>query len=179
MGWKNREIERKFVVPGSSLDQCIENVKKVLSNWDHDIHEASSDFYWRPLKGMKGDFIRVRFMPDGSGQLTVKEADRGENTNRVEIDVVVEDPNQCRKFWEHLIGPSTGAVCKEYKVFFLDKDETTTISVYRVRGDKRIFLEVEAKTLAEVDRLVKLIEKAVTLNPETKSLYQLFVEVKE
>jgi len=179
MGHKNREKEKKFVVPGVTLDESVAILKKIIPDCKRTIVDASRDYYWTPPREFNADFIRLRYMPDGTGELTIKQADRGGNTNRVEIDVEVKDPDQCKKFWEHAVGPVTGSVYKDYHVFFLDDDEHTTLSLYRVRGDKRIFFEAEAKTIAQVDQLAKQVGTAMTLEPESRSLYQIFIEKRE
>lgn len=178
MGYKNREIEKKFVTPNTTLDTATSQIKGIIE-YKSEISEASRDLYWQSPEAGKVDFIRLRYFPDGSGQLTIKHSDRGSNVNRVEIDVVVKDPDQAKKFLEYLYGDATGSIFKHYNVLFLDDDDHTTISIYRVRGDQRIFVEVEAKTQAKVDQLQRSIEKVMTLEHQTKSLYQLFVESKK
>lgn len=173
MGYKDREIEKKYLVPDGNYEDTVALVKSSLNKWDKLIENGSNDFYWKVPVGLIGDFIRLRYLPEGKGQLTVKHADKETNVNRVEIDVVVENPDEAKKFLVHVMGEPIGKLYKEYTVFFI-KDEFTTISVYRVRGDKRIFLEVEAKTVAHVDKLSKTLNKAIPLDQQEKSLYQIF-----
>ncbi len=173
MGYRNREIEKKFLAPGLTLEEGMAKIRSALTEWDSILTDASRDYYWSP-RGLNADFIRLRYMPEGDGQLTIKQADKDGNTDRVEIDVRVDDPDQCRKLLEHLMGPPTGSIYKEYHVFFLDKRDTT-ISLYRVRGDKRVFVEVEARTIERVERLEKLVGTVMSLERELRSLYQIFV----
>lgn len=181
MGHRNREIEKKFVVSKSSMsyEDTIKAIKPLLNNITKTIEDGSKDFYWKIQRPLKGDFIRLRYMPDGTGQLTVKEADRGSNLNRIEIDVDVDDAEQCYKYQAHIHGEEAGSVFKNYFVMFLDHDEHQTVSIYRVRGDSRVFVEIEAKTQAKVEELTKLIIKDVGLTYETRSLCQIFIEGKK
>lgn len=183
MGYRNREIEKKYVIDKKTTgyEDAKTQIKALLGKINRTIDESSRDYYWKPVKGQKGDFLRLRFMPDGSGQLTVKDADRGSNFNRVEIDVEVDDAAQCLEYQEYVHGDHYGSVFKSYYVMFLELDEHTTVSVYKVRGDTegRIFVEIEAKTQARVEELNKLISKEVPLTYEPRSLYQIFVEGKK
>lgn len=171
MGWKNREIEKKFVVEGS-LKKAIAAVSKAII-WDSEISDASHDYYWHSKDGLNADFLRLRYMPSGSGELTLKQADRGTNTNRVEIDVEVSDPDQCRALLRHLLGPSAGTVFKRYHVFFIRGG--ATVSLYQVRGDRRVFLEVEARSLRGVNLITERLRTVLRTKVEQRSLYQIFI----
>lgn len=178
MGHKNREIEKKFVIEGKAMKKVSTIIHDALRrDFQTVLKDESRDYYWSPQKGMKADFIRLRLMPDGTGQLTVKWSDRGSTTNRVEIDVTVPDPEQCRKYLTQVHGKPTGSIYKEYHVYFMDKFDTN-VSVYQVKGDSRVFVEVEAHTLARVNGLVKKVGTALEMAPETRSLYQIFIEGK-
>lgn len=178
MGYRNREKERKFLVSSNvSYDQAITLVKEVFPHCERIIDDCSRDYYWNLVEGLKGDFIRLRMMPDGSAQLTVKHADKGSNTNRVEVDVGIplDQVDQVKAFLEYVHGPISGSVMKDYFVFFLAADDHTTVSIYQVIGDKRLFVEVEAKTIKKIDELVTQIEEKVSITPIKESLYQLFI----
>jgi adenylate cyclase class IV len=173
MGYGNREIEKKFVALGE-LHLVSQSIERALGYPSTVIKDESGDLYWHPHKGMKADFVRLRFMPDGTGQLTTKRADRGSNTNRIEIDVEVVDPHQCEKFLSQILGESCGSVYKQYHVYFLD-DKDTSVSVYQVQGDDRVFVEVEAKSVSRVNQLIKQVSCSVSMKLERRSLYQLFI----
>jgi adenylate cyclase class IV len=177
MGYRNREVEKKYVVEKTTMKITIENMRELLGPVVDVLQNGSKDFYWRTPKGCNADFIRLRNMPDGSAQLTVKHADKIGNTNRVEIDVEItkEQVPQTAKFLDQVFGKTNGSVYKEYYVFFLD-DKDTTVSVYRVRGDKRVFVELEARNLDGVNKLEKLIGEKVILKYEPRSLYQIFIK---
>lgn len=191
MGWKNREVEKKFVLKklqGTGLNKTYQEaasiVRGILKGITRELADGSRDYYWES-KGLNADFVRIRMNPQDdekntySGQLTLKHADRkGSNFNRVEIDVELGDVGQGRKFLEYLMGEPLGYIHKDYTVFFLE-DDHTTVSVYRVRGDSRVFLEIEAKTQAEVDSIAKDIGSTIEIEYEPKSLYQLFMETKK
>lgn len=169
-----------------TYDQTVAAIKKVFDDGVHSavtstVEDASRDFYWKTQGKLNGDFLRVRYNPDGTGQLTVKEADRGSNFNRVEIDVEVVSAEQCYKYQSHVHGPETGSVFKTYFVYILENDEHKTISIYKVRGDedKRVFVEIEARTQAEVEALERKIRAEVPIDYEPRNLYQIFIEGKK
>ena len=62
-------------------------------------------------------------------------------------------------------------------MFFMDNKDTT-ISVYRVFSDKRVFIEVEARHQDKVDQIVSILRKHLSykLKNIDKSLYKLFVK---
>lgn len=175
MGHKNREIEKKFVCNGKTLDQVASILRKILPDWERMIHNASRDYYWKTPKGLKADFVRLRCMPDKSAQLTLKHTDQGSTLNRIEIDVELDSPNQAKAFMEQLVGPPDGSIYKEYYAFFLDRQDTN-ISAYRVRGDKRVFLEVEARSVERLEKALALIGTALEMTPEPRSLFQVFID---
>jgi adenylate cyclase class IV len=174
MGYRNRECEKKFTVVGSSYADAIEALEEAF-DYDRRVINASKDYYWRPLEGMKVSFGRLRYMPNGTGQMILKHKDRGTNVNRVEIDVEVDDPDQGKEFMAQLLGEPCGSIYKKYHVLFLG-DEHTTVSIYSVRGDNgRVFVEVEAKTEAALERIEKRTAQAgIRLEYEPRSLYEIF-----
>jgi adenylate cyclase class IV len=176
MGYRNREIEKKYTVEAGSYNETVEALEGIF-DYDRKIVDASKDYYWHAPTGMKADFGRLRFMPKGGGQMTIKYADRESNLNRVEIDVEVDDTNQAKKFMTQIMGEPCGSIYKKYHVLFLG-DEHTTVSVYSVRGDpkKRVFVEVEATSESKLAALEKKIidEGKVTIKHEPRALYQIF-----
>jgi len=174
MGYRNREIEKKFVVENANYAKTIELLEGIF-DYDRKLVDASKDYYWHPQGGMKASFARLRYMPDGSGQMTIKYADRDSNLNRVEIDVKIDEPGQAKKFMTQLLGDPCGSIYKKYHVLFLG-DEHTTISVYAVRGDKesRVFVEAEATSVSKLEALEKKIGDSLILKHEPRSLYEIF-----
>jgi adenylate cyclase class IV len=174
MGYRNREIEKKFVVTGTTYAKTVEYLEEIF-DFDRKIVDASKDYYWHASPTMKGDFARLRYMPgkDGGGQMTIKHADRESNLNRVEIDVQVDNPDQAKKFLVQMLGEPCGSIYKKYHVLFLG-DEHTTVSVYSVRGDPRVFVELEATSVSKLEALQKKIGTALAMEQESRSLYQIF-----
>lgn len=175
MGHNNREIEMKLVARGhtdlSKLSDLIgSNLKSVKIT-----RGASKDVYWKAPGGKK-DFIRVRFMEDGRAQITLKRIDKGDTFDRVEIDLEASDPDQAVTLLESLLGKPMGIVKKAYTVFWADTKDTT-VSAYKVFGDKRVFVEIEARSKAKVETLRTHLEKKAGLKLEriNKSLFQIFV----
>jgi adenylate cyclase class IV len=181
MGYKNREIEMKFEVqPGSELPYKLEavarRVQRLCSYQTTDtVIGTSPDEFWRPIKGMKVDFARLRTHPNGKCQVTVKFADRGSNVNRVEIDMEVKDPKTGRAFLTQMLGPAAKKVVKTYFVYFFGNKDTN-ISVYQVKGYRTLYIEAEAKTEKRMLTMVSLLnELPWNIKREYRSLYQIHV----
>ena len=192
MGYKNREIEVKMVVMHGQMPyKSMSDINKVIS-----IHYAqsrfkyiegfSADTYWNKINNPhKVGFFRIREMEDGTCQLTVKEQDKGNNYDRIEIDVGSYDsPEQAILLMTQLLGPSLGVIKKKYYVHILDSDheEKPTISVYQIKGDNRVFVEIEAHSSKEVERLKAEVTSIlnsyfrVHLEVETNSLFSIFIK---
>ena len=157
MGFLNREIELKLVAKGqTSLEQVADLIaskiraKKTLAGF-------SKDIFWKAPHGRK-DFVRLRYLDGGKAQVTLKRIDKGDNFDREEIDLEVQDPDQARELLSSLLGEPLGAVKKTYKVFWTDTKDTT-ISVYKVNGDARIFIEIEARSRKKVLGLKIALER--------------------
>ncbi|MCM8763357.1 MAG: CYTH domain-containing protein [Candidatus Omnitrophica bacterium] len=180
MGFMNREIERKFVVKGVTQMQAVRNyMDRTYPDPEEIIIGKSKDVYFNPPNDSKADFARVRFSHDSKkGQLTLKSSDKGNNVDRIEIDVEVEDADQAVEFCKILINTEpSGIIDKRYIVYILDKKDTT-VSLYQIVGDQRIFLEIEARALDKVDKVLAEIKKDLPYALESldKSLFQIFVE---
>lgn len=176
MGYKNREIEKKFILDDSRLsfkEVCILVKQALVFEWKDQISGKSKDLYWKSHNPSAADFIRLRYMPDGHGELTLKRADRGSNVNRIEIDVKVSEPDQTGKFLKQLFGKPIGNLYKDYFILFMD-DKDTTVSVYKIRGHSHVFIEIEARSLSKVERLVKSLSYKIQMTQEKRSLYQFF-----
>ena len=177
MGHNNREIELKLEVEGDSSLKSVST--RIQRAFDHKraIKGKSKDYYWNPVNNLMADFVRLRVFPNKTSQLTVKHTDRGSTLDRVEIDLDTGKASNSMAFMRRLLGEPDGEITKEYEVFFLDED--SNVSIYRVCGDKRIYIEIEAKTKKRVMEIRKLIDnripdlKGVAVN---KSLYQLFIK---
>lgn len=170
----NIEIEKKFVLEGISLKQAIEILKHNFSC--PTTSGKSSDLYWKPPKHLmkKADFLRVRQFGQKSGQLTLKKSLNQFNTTRIEIDVNCLDVKKATTFITQLVGQPTGKITKTYFCLFLTP--SLNISVYKIVGDNRIFLEIEADKLSKVNETQKKVEAIFSMKLENKSLYQLFIK---
>ena len=192
MGYKNREIEVKMVVmKGQCPLNDISDINRSISNHFSKsrlkyIEGFSADTYWNKINNPhKIGFFRVREMEDGTCQLTVKEQDKGNNYDRVEIDVGSYDsPKQAILLMTQLLGPNLGVIKKKYYVHVLDSDheEKPTVSVYQIKGDNRVFVEIEAHSSNEVERLKEEVAEVlrlpfgVHLEVETNSLFSIFIK---
>jgi hypothetical protein len=199
MGHANREIETKMIVKRTGSDQPIEMIEiedivnetfyRERNRW---INNSSKDVFFRMPKCVQSEgkqnkkhgFIRVRYMPDGTGQLTVKIQDKGNNIDRIEIDVNVEDPEQAIKLMRVILNEDeVGKISKDYSVHVLE-NEDTTVSVYQVSKSKHIFLEVEARCHKRMNTLKRMVVRDLNSNGYSvekvdKSLFDLFLNNKE
>lgn len=180
MGYKNREIETKFIVTSYSSYREIEDSLNTLLNDDRatKISGASKDVYWKPPRGSEADFVRVRYLPeDDSGQLTLKHTDKDNTQDRVEIDVDVANPDQAVELYKRLLGDPAGIISKRYTVYFLDKRDTT-VSLYKIQSDPRFFIEVEARTKEKMDKVISRLKEDIGLSLEVvnKSLFDIFIK---
>ena len=177
MGYKNREIEKKFAItdPKLTFGNVCNMIKESLNKTKTLSNEKSNskDIYWKSPDLNAADFVRFRFLPNGTGQLTVKKADRGSNLNRIEIDLDTTEPKQAVKFLKQLFGEPLGFLHKDYFVIFIDKYETN-VSVYKIRGSPTIFVEIEARTLSAVNKICKIVFSDIKAKQESRSLYQIF-----
>lgn len=177
MGHKNREIEKKYVIADQTktYNQVLTLFNTFfLEEADLVIKGAGRDDYWHPMDPSKADFIRVRPMPDGSCQLTIKYTDKGSTLDRVEIDVPIKEPAQAHAFMSQLAGPMAGGIFKKYTVFMMDQKDTS-ISLYKITGDSRVFVEIEARSVGKVDKLYRAVNEIISITHEPRSLYQLFL----
>lgn len=183
MGYKNRELEVKMLAVGvKGLQTMIDRVEKAILSIHKDpdiVIGNASDLYWKaPVKG-RADFVRLRKNTDGA-QITMKNTDKGDTVDRVEIDLEVDDYKQAKELMTALHGDPMADVTKKYYVFFLENKDTT-VSVYQVKNDDRVFVEVEGRTKRRVKQLIQTIMAVSETEYEwvSTSVYTMFVEKKE
>ncbi len=169
----NREIERKFIL---GTDQTLQQVRRDVCALLSDpcpLDATSVDRFW---KAPNVDFLRLR----DDRQMTVKVTDKGDILDRVEENVSVDDVATCERLLTLVYGkPET--LTKTYSVWSVvegvaaDIREISVVCVYQVRGDSRVFLEVEADDMEAVDETTEYLKKYLDLVPEHRSLYQIFI----
>lgn len=182
MGYRNREVEIKLLVENTNklplAKEMVEGwVKTMYPEFDYVIGHAT-DLYWHAPDQGQGDFVRLRRTSDNRAQITMKGTDKDDITNRIEIDLEVEDYRQARILMEGLHGEPVEKVQKRYHVYFLENDDTT-ISVYQVTKDPRVFVEIEARTKRRVKELTKSLldfDQNFKYSWVNSSLYKIFVE---
>lgn len=181
MGYRNREIEIKLLVEGTSklplMKETVEAwVTSLYPDFDYVIGNAT-DLYWHAPDRGQGDFVRLRRTSGNKAQITMKGTDKDDITNRIEIDLEVDDYKQARVLMEGLHGDPIERVKKKYHVYFLENDDTT-ISVYQVTKDSRVFIEIEGRTKKRVRELTAAL---LAFNDNfqytwvNSSLYNIFV----
>lgn len=210
MGANNREIEVKLRIKGDPLpfSEVVELVDRALGAHCKGVLDGNAfDVYWHAPISSAADFVRLRANgapavssgpgPGGSesikgpGQMTIKASDRGDNLDRVEVDLEVGDTGQAQVLLGHLLGEAAGRIWKRYKVFFIGEDggggHGDNISVYEVHGSSlnhapglssHVYVEVEAGSrsrLADIVEALRLALPGVELEVVKTSLYELYV----
>lgn len=182
IGYKNRELEIKMLAVGvKGLQTMVDRIEKAIVSIHKDpdvVIGNASDLYWKaPVKGL-ADFVRLRKNTDGA-QITMKNTDKGDTIDRVEIDLEVDDYKQAKELMLALHGDPMAEVTKKYHVFFLENRDTT-VSVYQVKNDDRVFVEVEARSKRRLKQLIQTIMTVSETEYEwvSTSIYTMFVEEK-
>ena len=184
MGANDREIEQKLIVTRAKGSKPLDmheveyHVRAMfLGEETKFVDDHSKDVFWR---GPGRKFMRVRFRPQGGGQFTLKDEDKGNNVDRVEVDVEVDHPDKVVRIETAMRGRPTGELWKAYYVHVLE-DEHTTVSVYSVDGDpkSRVFVEVEAENhdrMRELEDEVKsrLSDLGFKVEKAPGSLFSMF-----
>lgn len=186
MGYKNREIEVKLLVNDKPTYRTVcNNVEEFLRQEYPDrttITGRSSDTYWRAPHRSVAAFVRLRQNPHGKAQITLKSNDKGDNVDRVEIDLEVDDFAQAKELLAVLHGEELEKVTKRYNVYFLENSDTN-IAVYQIVDDpqERVFVEIEGRSIKRVNSLVKGFTEWTGWNflVVNSSIYEMFVVNKE
>jgi len=181
MGYKNREVEVKMLAVGvKGLQTMVDRIDPLFKNASDIIIGNAADLYWSTPKNSPADFVRLRRVSNASdeGQITAKATDKGSTVDRVEIDLPVPY-KQAKALMLAAHGDPTAEVVKKYHVYLLENDDTT-VSVYQVRNDDRVFVEVEARTKKRVAEIIRVILAGSNTDYEwiQSSVYNMFVEKK-
>lgn len=185
MGYKNREVEWKLIVDGQSMaavDKIVSGVFKEQCR--PKVTGCASDIYWDSPEDSDADFVRLRMLdeptPERAAQITLKSQDKGNNVNRIEVDLDVSDPRQANTLLSIMLGDPLGQITKKYYVYFLE-NEHTTVSIYKIVKDKTVFVEVEGINLKRVKQLTKeLIDGGIKFVGRSElSLFDVFVKKKD
>lgn len=166
-----REIERKFTIENMSYVEAALHLRRFC--WCIVNTATSKDTYW---ESPTVDFIRLR---ENSKEFTIKVTDKGSIIDRIEENVVVEDTATANRLATLLFGMPKAVLTKTFSVFQTDINfKKVTVCLYTVKGDpkSRLFFEVEADTIDAVDTALEVLSKGLQLNPEFRSLYQIFKE---
>lgn len=177
----NREIEKKFVlnqgyglrpdIPTmfAALDICAEEVRKIAKIKKYS-HGVDADYYWRVSKNAT---LRLREKSsDDLGELTIKLNDKGTNINRREENLAVESAEKALTILRLVHGTEEGLVNKFFTKFKFQGGE---VAIYKVLHQDTIYLEVEASNERTVNRIASRLQKRLSLTPETRSMYELYV----
>jgi predicted adenylyl cyclase CyaB len=189
MGFKNREKEIKLSVNCSYKTACDAVAKyaeqdekekasvAIIDEMGYSVVFGKSyDLYWHTDGKAKADFVRLR-KAGNRAQITVKTVDKEKMTDRVEIDLEVDDYKQAKALLSSLYAEDPIKVSKRYTVYFLE-DEHTNISIYQVTGSTETFIEIEAKTISRLKEITTRFSKEAEFEMTwiKSSIYDIFVK---
>lgn len=173
-----------MLVPGtyahicSELDGLLEKEKPIIRVG------SSLDTYWSvPDSKAEADFLRVRER-DGIRQITVKGKDRGDNINRIEVDIdSTSEVHKIHRLIRCVLGKPAGIICKQYRVWELESEYDTVCAyeVLRPENTLGVIVEVEARTEERMLGLEKAVVNYFEYKWGTKvvrapgSLFEMFI----
>lgn len=159
-----REIEKKYTLRDMGYEEAF---RTLTSRYSLTADSVSVDRFWR-ASGV--DFVRLR---ENSREMTLKITDRGDITDRIEENVVVEDVEVAYNYLTLLHGLPCLTLTKEFAVFM--REDRTVLCLYRVLEDpsQRVFFEAEADSIDKVNQAV--LEAKLPLHQEKRSLFQVFM----
>ncbi len=157
------EIERKFVTYGDfeQLKHTLSDLLRLRATGG-----AHTDTYYRPVKGFSS--IRVRSDGEYNDLLTLK---RPLDGNRVREEYEAYLCRNSVKAVDILFGSPLFAIEKRFAKWIIGGAE---VSIARIDGDDRCFLEVEADSETAIKVLVARIKNKLTLREEKRSLFEIF-----
>lgn len=179
-----REIEVKMIdESGRNLEQLGGLVKdfmtRVYKNFDS-YERVSPDYYWNNQYSQRCDFVRVRSMGDGMGQITMKHKDTDTNVDRVEIDLPhLTELNVALEFFERTFDKKPVKVTKKYFTYVADD---VALCAYQIVGDSKVIFEVECKDEKTVNAIIGWFNNYLYMMGEPNdlkivdsSIYEMFV----
>lgn len=159
-----REIEKKFRVKHDTLTSLHKVIRYLYPHANY-IREESTDVFWNTPSA---DFIRLR---ESTNELTVKRTDKGDITDRIEINLPIESFELGRKWAEEALGKSVGEL---KTTFFIYQLQSTTVSIYECKDRKGLFLEIEAKEdVKDIEPIEEDLKKFIFMEREYRSLFQI------
>ena len=182
MGHRMREIESKLLVGGTYEFVCA-GLDALLSDQQPIIRIGTSvDTYWSiDNPDVEGQFLRVRER-DGIRQVTVKGKDRGDNLNRIEVDIdSTSEVHKIHRLIRCTLGKPAGTVAKQYRVWELESEYDTVCAyvVSRPANDLGVIVEVEARSEERMLELERMVCQQLTHAVRAPgSLFEMLVERK-
>lgn len=204
IGHRNREIELKLLIPGMTYSDVCSALDSAFESESPIIRVGSSlDTYWsvqdRAIRGSAHDgtgeadflaerqrgpeprkveaqFLRVRER-DGIRQITVKGKDRGDNVNRIEVDIdSTSETHKIHRLVRCVLGKPAGIIAKTYRVWELES-EYDTVCAYEVTTPKygNVIVEVEARTEERMRQLEQQVKRVLVAVPAPGSLYEMLI----
>ncbi len=159
-----REIEKKYVIKGDSYEYA-KHLLKLTHPGAKTYEGVSTDTFWTQ-KGT--DFIRLR---RNTSELSVKITDKDTIEDRVEENVLVGDFDTAMRFSTAVFGQPIGTLEKTY--FVQELENGVILSLYTVKDDDRVFLEVEGPSMMAVDQEAEELKHSFDMKQEMRSLFQI------
>jgi len=182
MGQRNREIEVKLKLSGITYATAVSELTELLREQNPLIRIGSSlDTYWVTAEAPEAQFLRVRER-DGIRQITVKGKDRGDNLNRIEVDIdSTSETHRIHRLMRCLLGRPAGIIQKTYQVWELES-EYDTVCVYQLTQPVQggLYVEMEARSMERMLELEQLVLRAFPRAKRAEgSLFEMYVERKQ
>lgn len=159
-----REIERKYRLMDEVSLSLYHNYLSSIYKHASFIEGTSIDIFWKH-KGV--DFIRLR---ENTLELTVKVTDGSSIENRIENNLKVENFEKGLKWATTVFGNPVGANRTTFYIYYLP---TAEVTIYEVKGYDQVFLEIEAGSIEEIERIENILKSTLRIEQEFKSLFQI------
>jgi CYTH domain-containing protein len=178
-GVETREIEKKFLInTKKSLTKIFSELIVVYGDYISGVTVGSGTDYFFSVD--KASILRVREYDEGGGEVTVKTTDKDTIVDREEINIklsTANDVKMAKLLISKLHGEPTYTVWKKYMIVWLEMLQGNVV-IYQtdLKNHKGLILEVEAKSIRNVDKILSYLSGNVELKPIMKSLYELTVE---
>lgn len=184
MNSSGREIEAKYTIDAPSLGWTLDILGKRVESLpflliNRSIHDCfTQDFYFPAHKSVSNIRLRDSYGIDNNGfskqlkEITVKSKDQGNNFNRIEENINIDDCLPAHRALSLLFGTPQTVLNKEEQVFWTD--DGMIISIATVNDYDQLFLEIEGPTEELVLKYCTLFENVFDMKKETRSMLEIF-----
>lgn len=185
----NREIEVKYAVDGDTLSNIgwgfEELASRIKSLSFLKISKSLDHCYTRDYYFFAADELTVRLRDSwgmgGDGfsrqlkEITIKKKDKGNNFNRIEENVSIDDCATAHRALSLVFGLPYLTLSKKEEVYWTP--DGLVISLAQVNDSSTIYLEIEGPSEEVVLNMCQQFEQIFDMKKETRSLLEIFSSV--